>query len=118
MEMQIIGDALVGVCFVRNLFATIISVSLTYWIEGDAIKAPFPQYDSLTGCRCWAQEYDHHVGGTLFRTFRDDHPNAHLRQTGACLDRRAPAEDNCAAVQQERLMMCLYIHIRPGLIVL
>lgn len=33
--LQIIGDALVGVCFVRNLFATIISTSLTYWIDGE-----------------------------------------------------------------------------------
>lgn len=32
---QIIGDALVGVCFIRNVFATIIAVSLTYWIEGE-----------------------------------------------------------------------------------
>ena len=25
---------MVGVCFIRNLFATIVAVTLTYWIDG------------------------------------------------------------------------------------
>lgn len=30
--MQIIGDALIGVIFVRNVFATIIATTLTPWV--------------------------------------------------------------------------------------
>lgn len=25
---------MIGVCFIRNLFATIVAVTITYWIEG------------------------------------------------------------------------------------
>ncbi|KAK3726133.1 hypothetical protein LTR37_000281 [Vermiconidia calcicola] len=32
--VEIIGDSLIGICFIRNAFATIIAVTITYWIEG------------------------------------------------------------------------------------
>jgi len=39
--VEIIGDAMVGVCFIRNLFATIVAVTITYWINGMGLEGMF-----------------------------------------------------------------------------
>jgi hypothetical protein len=38
---QVIGDAMMGIVFVRNLFATIVAVTITYWIEGMGLQNMF-----------------------------------------------------------------------------
>jgi hypothetical protein len=38
---QIIGDALVGVCFIRNAFSAIVAMTLTQWIAGVGLKNMF-----------------------------------------------------------------------------
>ena len=38
---QVIGDALIAVCFIRNAFATIIALCLTDWISGMGLDGVF-----------------------------------------------------------------------------
>lgn len=38
---QIVGDAFIGIVFVRNVFATIIATTLTQWTEGIGLKNVF-----------------------------------------------------------------------------
>lgn len=38
---QIVGDAFIGIVFVRNVFATIIATTLTQWIDGIGLKNVF-----------------------------------------------------------------------------
>jgi hypothetical protein len=44
----VIGDALVGVCFIRNAFATVIAMTLTDWINGVGLDGVFATSAALS----------------------------------------------------------------------
>ena len=101
---QIIGDALVGVCFIRNLFATIISVSLTYWIEGESLLPHCTDQPVLImSYRRRPEQHDHHVSRPRLRIVRHHCPYDHLRETGETVDGGAAQENDCSTIRKPGL---------------